>query len=336
MNDRGGSLVRSVWVLFFAGAGAAGCETDNNLNVGTSERGVEQWRNDQGGVVMFDGSWGSWRQEAYCNHGSWAVGYEMRVESSQGGGLSGNNDDTALNSVRLFCRNPTTSATEWISSYDGLFGSWRGSASCASGHYLVGGRMRMEGSQGGDDDTAANSFTGVCSNALDLQAPGGMSWGSWGSYRFCPINTAVCGLEAKFESSQGGGDDTALNGIELQCCNLPGCSAVANDGVCSAPCENYRTSRADCGWCGDGYCLANESAANCQADCHFCGDGICYLPTEPGNCPSDCGSSGYCGDGYCESSEQGWCQDCYSQPPGCDPISSGAGTQRPECPVQPI
>ncbi|HWO21070.1 MAG TPA: M57 family metalloprotease [Kofleriaceae bacterium] len=103
-------------------------------------------RSDQVSAVKpGEGSWGDWRNRAYCSEGSWAVGYRMRVESNQSGG-----DDTALNSVQLLCKNPSTGATEWVSSYDGLWGSWNGSASCASsGQYLKGAQMRIESNQGG-------------------------------------------------------------------------------------------------------------------------------------------------------------------------------------------
>jgi hypothetical protein len=140
----------------------------------------------------------------------------MRVEGSQGGG-----DDTALNSVQLLCRNPSTGATEWVSSYDGLWGSWNGSASCTnSGQYLKGAQMRIEGSQGGGDDTAANNVAFSCTDSTTIQAPGGQGWGSWGGYASCPASSAVCGLSIRFEGSQGGGDDTAMNGLELLCCSL--------------------------------------------------------------------------------------------------------------------
>ena len=49
-------------------------------------------------------------------------------------------------------------------------------------------------------------------------------WGVWGKNGdqkaiFCPDNTYVCGLKTRFEGSLGG-DDTALNGIEMQCCKF--------------------------------------------------------------------------------------------------------------------
>src|SRR4051794_29691891 len=46
------------------------------------------------------------------------------------------------------------------------------------------------------------------------------SWGSWSTcYEFCPADTLVYQLTVKSERSQGGGDDSALNGVALGCFN---------------------------------------------------------------------------------------------------------------------
>ncbi|XP_068128163.1 vitelline membrane outer layer protein 1 homolog [Hyperolius riggenbachi] len=45
----------------------------------------------------------------------------------------------------------------------------------------------------------------------------GGPWGDWGDYQTCPPGTTARGFRLKVEGGQGGGDDTALNGIELSC-----------------------------------------------------------------------------------------------------------------------
>ena len=45
-------------------------------------------------------------------------------------------------------------------------------------------------------------------------------WGGWMGLKMCPAGTYVCGLETRFEGDQKGGDDTALNGIKMQCCKF--------------------------------------------------------------------------------------------------------------------
>ena len=42
-------------------------------------------------------------------------------------------------------------------------------------------------------------------------------WGTWGAIEWCPEGTFPIGFNLKIESDQKAGDDTALNGIELQC-----------------------------------------------------------------------------------------------------------------------
>ena len=44
-------------------------------------------------------------------------------------------------------------------------------------------------------------------------------WGTWRSFKTCPAGTYVCGLNIKYEAPTGG-DDTALNGIKMQCCKF--------------------------------------------------------------------------------------------------------------------
>lgn len=53
-----------------------------------------------------------------------------------------------------------------------------------------------------------------------VRVHGGGRWGSWHKASYCPENYYVCGLSQKVESSQGRGDDTALNEVALECCPL--------------------------------------------------------------------------------------------------------------------
>ncbi|XP_053319897.1 vitelline membrane outer layer protein 1-like [Spea bombifrons] len=45
----------------------------------------------------------------------------------------------------------------------------------------------------------------------------GSPWGSWGRIEWCPEGHVAKGFSIKAEESQGGGDDTAVNGIRLLC-----------------------------------------------------------------------------------------------------------------------
>src|SRR5690349_19263122 len=83
------------------------------------------------------GPWGSWRQSVYCNPGTWAVGFQQRVEARQGSG-----DDTALNSVKLICADAAGSVTERIVSHAGLWGTWSSDARCRG--FATGARLKVE------------------------------------------------------------------------------------------------------------------------------------------------------------------------------------------------
>jgi hypothetical protein len=157
-------------------------------------------------------SWGSWKQEVYCNEGTYAVGFAQKVETSQGRG-----DDTALNTVALSCAaSPDGPHLEWIDSHWGHFGTWGSEPRCNG--FITGVQMRIEGNQGRGDDTAANSVAMSCSNGPSIAANNDGPWGSPTEWAFCGPNTKVCGLSVRVEDPQGGGDDTGMNAIRLFCC----------------------------------------------------------------------------------------------------------------------
>jgi hypothetical protein len=167
-------------------------------------------------VMIAPGNFGGWSPVAFCPDRTWASGYKMRIESSQGRG-----DDTALNAVSMACTALDGGGTSSITPHSGLWGDWRGSASCPVGTAIRAGNMLVEGIQGGGDDTGANDVHFQCTNGSLLQATDGIQNGSWQGWNSCPVGTAVCGAIARTESSQGGGDDTAMNGLQVDCCAYP-------------------------------------------------------------------------------------------------------------------
>lgn len=57
------------------------------------------------------------------------------------------------------------------------------------------------------------------------------------------------------------------------------------------------------GRCGDGACVAPETASSCPADCSagiVCGDGTCEGTENSTNCAADCPLPDTCGDGTCD------------------------------------
>ena len=194
----------------------AACLADDDVTVET--QAITNYRADYHGadIQPDSGPWGEWSQELFCAAGSYAQGFDQRVEASVG-----SRDDTGLNTVRLACHDRTGKLIEKFETHPGLYGSYGSAPVCAgAGNFLTGVRIKLEAPQGAGDDTAANGVQFACKNGGSIAADNDLRYGQWSEWRFCPARTAVCGMEVKVEASRGGGDDTAMNGISLRCCSL--------------------------------------------------------------------------------------------------------------------
>ncbi len=158
------------------------------------------------------GNWGTLKPWKMCPAGTYATGYAIEVESSVG-----NNDDTAMNGLKLHCNNWEGSKASTVTVHDGLYGKFYSPAFCDHGA-INGFNIKVE-SAGHEDCTAANDLAAVCASSQKIQAPGGMWYGDpQKNYTTCPGGTAVCGARVLYEDSQGGGDDTGLNNVTFACC----------------------------------------------------------------------------------------------------------------------
>jgi hypothetical protein len=176
-----------------------------------------------GWITVWEGTWGTWRQEVYCNNGWLATGFQQRVEPP----LGSSKDDTALNSVTLRCKQQSGPAFEFISSHDGWWGNWGSQPICPGGDYYApdnwvnGARLKVEPSQGGGDDTGGNAAQMSCINGGTVSADNDGPWGNWQGLAQCGQGQAVCGIRIKVEPMLGSDrDDTAMNGLKLACCTL--------------------------------------------------------------------------------------------------------------------
>ena len=151
-------------------------------------------RNDlRNNMVIHHGHWGDWQGMRYCPEDSFATGYRMKVEGNQGGG-----DDTALNSIELQCTD-REGANTILSAHPGHWGGWQGWKYCSNNSYIKSGALKIEGAQGGGDDTSANSVKVQCTDGSEMEAPGGGPWGDWYGFASCPAGQAVCGVEVRIE-----------------------------------------------------------------------------------------------------------------------------------------
>ena len=172
-------------------------------------------RSENEDITIFYGVWGDWKDWTKGGDNKYACGAQLRFENSQGGG-----DDTAANGLQLkFC-----DLHEWYDQYErlvwgGSWGEWKDWKMCPDGKYMAGGRVRFEDPQGGGDDTALNGLQIYCvkpdwSRGEKRTVYHGL-WGGWKDWVYTK-NKLVKGAQVRFEDPQGGGDDTALNGIRFK------------------------------------------------------------------------------------------------------------------------
>ncbi|NXE51494.1 VMO1 protein, partial [Casuarius casuarius] len=153
--------------------------------------------------------WGTWGKAHFCPKGH-AKGFELKVEPFQGFWLFG--DDTALNGIRLLCTDGTT-----IESSVGPWGTWTKAQLCSS-NKMVSFSLRVEPQQHLLDDTAVNNVMFLCSDGTQLEGQG-LSGGQFGPWSKSCNPKAICGLKTKMEEPRGKGDDTAVNDVEIYCCD---------------------------------------------------------------------------------------------------------------------
>ena len=70
---------------------------------------------------------------------------------------------------------------------------------------------------GNADDMGATNVKIACSGGKVIEGSG-HDEGNWTQMGSCPKTHSICGLRGMIEGKQGNGDDTALNRIQLLCC----------------------------------------------------------------------------------------------------------------------
>ena len=139
-----------------------------------------------------------------CPRDGYATSFYQMVDQ-------GITDETALNSICLQCSNGGE-----VCSSKGNEGSWARSPNCNEGY--KGSNLQFEDHQLFGGDTAANDLELVCGDGDHHHAGNSGDRGVWLGYQYCPAGEVICGLQTTVKRAQNAGDDTALNGVYLQCC----------------------------------------------------------------------------------------------------------------------
>merc|ERR1711981_746798 len=99
--------------------------------------------------------------------------------------------------------------------YYGNWGGWTNIVSCPYGKFIYALGLRVEPTQGGGDDTAANGLMMSCEYANNTARTAHMiypgHWGTWRGWSRVFNGYKLCGTNTRYENSCGNCDDTALN-----------------------------------------------------------------------------------------------------------------------------
>jgi len=161
------------------------------------------------------GTWGSW---ASCVPNAYVVGFSLKTQKDA------QFDNSAVNGIKLQCApyGALNNIGQVIQSLEGDFGQWGANFTCPSDSYAEGFELRSEDNQGADDDSGANNLKLVCSDRQKTVITGdGLSFGAWTGRQSCLKNQGICGLRVQVEQRAGTADQTGLNNVDMDCCNLP-------------------------------------------------------------------------------------------------------------------
>merc|ERR1719361_781559 len=155
--------------------------------------------------------WGKWRTKETCPENSFAYKFSLKVEPhTLGDGKAKGTDDTALNGVKLYCKQRGGKEQGRAKSRAGIFGSWTEPKSCSNENdFFVGYRFQAETSgtatvTGAVDSWYAENIDLICEGGENLNGreqwptlENGGEWASgglWSSETSCSPGEAICGL----------------------------------------------------------------------------------------------------------------------------------------------
>ena len=172
---------------------------------------------------------GTWRNTETCPKYHYAYKFSLKLQNYQGGGIY---DDSALNGVRLYCKDQRGKS---VTSGVGGEGSWTSEKKgCANDNFFVGYRFISKHKARVNDEWYGEFIDIKCEGndnedliGEDFSLPSGSEmgthWASKGdasSWVNCEEGYVVCGLQTKIMAKQASlRDDSGLTDIKLICCS---------------------------------------------------------------------------------------------------------------------
>jgi hypothetical protein len=172
-------------------------------------------------LIVGDGAGftGRWNPFTYVRPGGNRItAYKLKMQAPQG-----SKDDSALNAVTMRSTDYANGGTVELTSYAGdsrINATWGSYRACPGEQRVAGAQLMVQAPFTGDNN-GATDLKLVCSdgnNTSMIRTSNGQSWGTWGPLTVCPEYTWVCGFAIRSQSYVSGGDNTAMNGMAIDCC----------------------------------------------------------------------------------------------------------------------
>jgi len=162
-----------------------------------------------------------WTGAVYCPFGTFATGFQIKLEDHQGSG-----DDTAMNGLWLICKGVAGTIEHVVQSGMGNWGKpVEPPQKCPTGEFLFSYELREEVHRGPNhDDTSANGLRFGCrpyGSSQEIPSGNPISqpgfWGDWRPISKCSGKNLIVGVETLIEPAKSDNDDTAMNDVRFFC-----------------------------------------------------------------------------------------------------------------------
>ncbi|KAK8385983.1 hypothetical protein O3P69_010615 [Scylla paramamosain] len=173
--------------------------------------------------------WGNMGPLEYCPEGSWAAYMQGKFEEYS----FLETDETAFNALRLYCITHEEALTGFIVSTEGEKGEWQEMRSCHDS-FLTSMRARVLPPQGAlADDVAVQNMQLECNYGQEILtvidgAYAKIPLGNWGEWSACPKDSAICGIQTRYNKPTIAVDDAGVSDMLLFCCALNETATITN------------------------------------------------------------------------------------------------------------